>query len=82
VGSPKRRNRKQDLSSPEALAARLPGELRSFDAWLYGDDGKPTGIQDYLAAVAVQVAPQEPLPVINAAGLSVAEWYKRMMTKG
>jgi hypothetical protein len=77
-----RRNSKQQANSAEALAARLPDELRSFDAWHYTDNGMPTGIQDYLAALAAQVAPHEPIPVMNAAGLSAADWYRARLTAG
>ena len=33
-------------NSPEALADRLPNELRSLDAWYYDDGGVPAGLQD------------------------------------
>lgn len=77
-----RRNRKYNGNDPEALAARLPDELRSFDAWLYDDNGITTGLRDYMTALTAQVAPHEPVPVVNAAGLSVASWYRSMMAKG
>lgn len=76
---PTRWNTKRTANDPEALAALLPDELRSFDAWLYGSDA--SGLSDYLAALAAQVAPHEPLPVMNAAGLSAAQWYRTMMSK-
>jgi hypothetical protein len=76
-----KRNRKARGNTPEALAARLPAELRSFDAWHYSHNGAATGLQDYLAALAAPVAPHEPVPVMNAAGLSVAAWYKVMLTR-
>ena len=46
MGKPKRRNRRR-ANDPEALASRLPDELRSFDGWLY-----PNGLQDYMAALS------------------------------
>ena len=46
MGKPKRRNRRR-ANDPEALAFRLPDELRSFDGWLY-----PNGLQDYMAALS------------------------------
>jgi len=33
-------------NSPEALADRLPNELRSLDAWYSDDGGVPAGLQD------------------------------------
>jgi hypothetical protein len=77
----RRLNRNPKGNDPEALAARLPADLRSFDAWYYDDNGKPTGLQDYLTALAAQVAPHEPMPVMNSAGLSEAEWYRTMLSQ-
>jgi hypothetical protein len=80
---PKRWNTKSANGSPEALAARLPAELKTFDAWYYTDNGKPTGIQGYLAVLGAFVgeSPSHPSDVMNAAGLSVAQWFKTMMSK-
>jgi hypothetical protein len=76
-----RRHQRRDPDSPEAVAKRLPVQLRSFNAWYYTDNGMPAGLQDYLAALAAQVAPHEPIPVMNAAGLSVSDWYRHMLTR-
>jgi uncharacterized protein (DUF2267 family) len=78
---PQRHNR-IDPSDPAALAARLPDELRSFDSWHYTDNGDPTGLRDYLAAVSDHLGDYADLtmPVMNAAGLSAADWYRRMLT--
>jgi hypothetical protein len=68
-------------NDPETLAAGLPSELRSFDAWHYDTgDGKAHGFRDYLLALAVQVAPHEAFPVMEAAGLSAADWFRHMLT--
>ena len=78
---PIRHSRKHRANDPKALAARLPDELRSFDPWLYTDGGTPTGLIDYLTALTVHVEPHEPMPVVNAAGLSVADWYRTMLSR-
>jgi hypothetical protein len=58
------------------IAARLPDELRSFDGWHY-----PNGLRDYMAALsAVVVDGQRVTPVMNAAGLSAADWFREMLT--
>ena len=77
-----RRHNRRDLDSPEAVAKRLPVQLRSFNAWHYSEGGAATGLQDYLTTLAAQVAPHEPIPVMNAAGLSVSDWYRHMPTGG
>lgn len=66
----RRRNRKPRADSP----ARLPIELRSFDAWMY-----PDGMRDYLAALSNLVGDERAVRVMNAAGLTVADWFHRMM---
>jgi hypothetical protein len=70
----RRRNHRPKGNDPAALATRLPNELKSFDAWY-----RPGGINDYLTALAAQVAPHEPVPVMNAAELSAADWYRHML---
>jgi hypothetical protein len=57
-------------------------ELRSFDRWRYSDHGDPTGLRDYLSAVTDHLGDYAHLtvPVVNAAGLSAADWYRRMLT--
>ena len=70
----RRRNRKPDAGSPEALVSRLPSELRSFDAWHYRDR-----LRDYLRALADPVPDHLTHPVMNAAGLSAAGWFRHML---
>jgi hypothetical protein len=70
----------QKARSPEALAARLPDELKSFDAWYYSSGDGAHGLEDYLAAVAAHIEHHEPVPVMAAAGLSAADWYRHMLT--
>jgi hypothetical protein len=64
----------------------LPDDLRSFDAWYYSHDGQPTGLRDYLAALSAWLdgEPQSrgrtmTQPVMEAAGLTPADWYMRML---
>lgn len=76
-----RRNR-QRADDPEALAARLPNELRSFDRWGYSDHGDPSGLRDYLSAATDHLGDYAHLAVqvANAAGLSAGGWYRQMLT--
>jgi hypothetical protein len=71
----------------EGLAANLPDELRTLDRWLYSEDGRATGLRDYIAAVAEHIERQLPgrgrelaSAVTAAAGLDVGDWYLRCMT--
>ncbi|VBA57635.1 hypothetical protein LAUMK191_04107 [Mycobacterium attenuatum] len=58
------------------LAAQLPEELRSFDKWLH-----PNGLHDYMAALSRFLGgDQRVTPVMNAAGLSAADWFRHMTT--
>ena len=72
----RRRNRRPKHNTPEALAARLPNELRSFDAWHY-----PDGLRDCYKAVADSVPDNLTHPVMNAAGLSAADWFRHMLSQ-
>ena len=69
------RGRIRNGSDPEALAARLPDELKTFDAWHY-----PVGLRDYFKALADSVPDHMTHPVMNAAGLSAAGWFRMMLT--
>lgn len=71
----RRRNRLPKGGTPEALAARLPNELKTLDAWRYRD-----GLRDYLNALADAVPDQMTHPVMNAAGLSAADWFRHMLS--
>lgn len=68
----RRRNRRSRLP-------QLPQELRTFDRHLYTQCGDPTGLRDYLAAISAAVSTDHPVPVMNAAGLSAADWYRQML---
>ncbi|MCU1697861.1 MAG: hypothetical protein JWR34_3924 [Mycobacterium sp.] len=78
---PTRRINRPRGSSAEALAARLPDELRSFDAWYY-NDGPGCGLKDYLSVLNTRLAGAAyPSDVMNAAGLSAADWFRHMLTR-
>jgi hypothetical protein len=70
-------------NTPEALAARLPRDLRRFDNWQYSEDGRATGLAAYLHALTAWIADQHGKPVdvnvaplvMREAGLDVADWY-------
>jgi hypothetical protein len=51
--------------------------LRSFDGCLY-----PNGLHDYMAALSAFLLDTQLLtPVMNAAGLSAAGWFRHMLTQ-
>lgn len=70
------RGRVRKTDDPEALASRLLQELRSFDGWYY-----PGGLGDYMRALSQFIGDhQRVTPVMNAAGLSAADWFRYMLT--
>lgn len=73
----RRRNSRRAARYPEVLAASLPDELRSFDGWMY-----PHGISDYMRELSRFLVEPTPLqPVMNAAGLSAADWFRAMLSR-
>ena len=74
----RRRNQRTALSGAAAIAASLPAQLRSFEHWSYSDNSQPAGLKDYLAALGQYT--DDPVPVMNAAGLSAADWYRQALT--
>lgn len=61
-----------------AIAASLPGELRSFEGWLYGD-----GLGDFILTLSGHVGADDLVsPVMGAAGLSAAAWFRAMLEAG
>ncbi len=69
------KTRRHQANRPSA--ATLPDELSSFDNWLY-----PNGLHDYMAALSQLLDRADRLtPIMNAAGLSAAEWFRRMLTR-
>jgi hypothetical protein len=72
----RRRNRRPRPASPENLAARLPDELRGLNRI-----HTPADLQGRLRAIGGLVgSPDLALPVFNAAGHSVADAYRQMLT--
>jgi hypothetical protein len=62
----------------EGIESTLPSELRSFDSWYY-----PMGLQEYMAALSQFIGSSERVtPVMNAANLSAADWFRHMLTRG
>jgi hypothetical protein len=74
---PQRHNHRPKGNDPAALAARLPNELKSFDAWY-----RPDGLSAYMRELESFIAesPANPHDVMNAAGLSAAGWFRTMLT--
>jgi hypothetical protein len=71
-----RRRRTTRPTGPQAVAARLPDELCSFDGWYY-----PNGLSDYMRELSrFLVDGQRLAPVMNAAGLSAADWFRHMLS--
>lgn len=72
------RGRVRHTDDPEALASRLPQELRSFDSWYY--EG---GLRDYMRAMGQLVGDDRRVtPVMSAAGLSAADWFRAVLERG
>ena len=76
------RHNSRRVSDPEALAALLPDELRTFRA-----STDPEGFRSHLAAVADWLNDQIPgaaedltMPVMKAAGLSATDWYRSRLS--
>jgi hypothetical protein len=60
---------------PAALAARLPDELRSFRP-----STDPADFRQHLRAVGDFAGSDDlAMPVMNAAGLSGADWYRQAL---
>jgi hypothetical protein len=72
MGRPRRRSHAVGDRSPAALANRLRETVRAFKP-----STDPEDLQEHLRVVLAMMGDDLALPVINAAGLSVAEWYRR-----
>jgi len=77
----RRRNRRGKAGDPAELAARLPAELRRLEAYPL-----PSGYRALSADVAAWIDRTAPgrgaalaVPVLKAAGLSLADWYRRLL---
>lgn len=82
VGNPKRRNSTRRMTTPEVLAASLPDELRRFDELDTPDDLRSlwTAVADYLNTQVPGQGGSLVTPVLNVAGLIVADWYHDTLT--
>lgn len=70
-----RRNSRRRANDPAALAARLPDELRSFKP-----SADPADFREHLRAIGDFAGFDElAMPVMNAAGLSAADWYRQAL---
>lgn len=70
------RGRIRKTDDPEALATRLPDELRSFKP-----STDPADFRQHLRAIADFAGPEAlAMPVMNAAGLSAADWYRQALS--
>ncbi|OBL00869.1 hypothetical protein A5646_20480 [Mycobacterium sp. 1245499.0] len=65
---------RRSRGSSGGLSATLPDELRTFESWHY-----PGGLNDYMRALSELVGYQRLTPVMNAAGLSAADWFREML---
>lgn len=71
-GLPKTRRR----SRSPVKATELPDNLKSFDEWIY-----PNGLHDYMQALSQVVGGNQRLtPIMNQAGLSAADWFRKALS--
>lgn len=80
----RRRSRKPTATSPEALAARLPDELQSPEGLCTpGDYQSLRGhVVDWLDRAVPAQGQVLASPVMNAAGLSAADFYRQALGAG
>lgn len=81
LATTRRLNRKAKASSPEALAACLPHELRSLEGLATLEDirGLQSAVADWLHTAAPCKAQELTHPVMTAAGLSATEMYRHAL---
>lgn len=79
----RRKARRTTHNDPDALAARLPNELKTFGAFDSPDDLRShwTAVADWLNNQAPGAAEQLARPVMAAAGLTSAVWYRQAMQR-
>jgi hypothetical protein len=73
-----RHSRRRFTDDPEALAALLPEELRRFKVGDHPNDFRShaTAVADWLNTQVPGAAEHLLAPVMKAAGISVADWFK------
>lgn len=71
-------------TSPEALAARLPDELKRPNGFHNLDDfnAHADAVRAWANTQAPGLANDQLSPVMKAAGVSVADWYKVRLRDG
>jgi hypothetical protein len=74
MGRTRRRANGPVDNRPEALAKRLPDTVKAFKP-----STDPEDLREHLRVVTAIVGDGLALPVMNAAGLSVAEWYRQAL---
>lgn len=81
MGRPKRHTRTHSASSPEALAALLPDEIKSLEGWYTPSDYH--ALRGHVVDWINHIAPGEkPSRVMEAAGLSAADFYRIALGAG
>ncbi len=79
----RRRNRKPTASSPEALAALLPDDLRSLEG--LGTPGDYQALRGHVVDWLNHAVPDQgqnlAAPVMDAAGLAAADFYRKALTQ-
>lgn len=78
----RRRNCRPKSQSPEALAALLPDELRSLKGLYTLSDYQALrgNVVDWLGHAVPGTGHELTAPVMNAAGLSAADFYRKALT--
>ena len=79
----KRNRRESQRNTPEALAAGIPAELRSFDRWLY-NSGDRVGLPDYFVALGRHIANRHGQVIWECVWRSRCEWigWRTVMADG
>jgi hypothetical protein len=79
-----RRGRQQSASTPEALASLLPGDLRSLEGLSTPSDYQALRghVIDWINQAAPGHGQELAAPVLRAAGLSAADFYRVALTGG
>lgn len=78
----RRRNRRPRADSPEALAARLPDELRALEPSTDPDTFRrhTAVVADWLNHTAPGLGLELTDPVMEAAGLTAERWYRAALS--
>ncbi len=82
MGRPKRHQSTASAATPEALNARLPEDLRTFEGVCTPSDylALRAHVVDWLNHAAPGRGHDLAAPVLDAAGLSAADYYRKALT--